>query len=146
MIKVHSQDFDIDQEYQLLRESSPQIGAIVTFTGLVREFVQGDQTNVFLEHYPEMTEKILTSIIDQAKERWDIIQASVVHRIGHLTLGEQIVFVGVNSPHRQDAFQACEFIMDFLKTEAPFWKKEITNDGEFWVEAKNSDTDAKQRW
>lgn len=146
MIKVQHDDFDIMQEYEILRGASPRIGAIVTFTGLVREFTAGDQTDIFLEHYPGMTEKVLAEIVEQAKQRWDIIHTTIVHRIGHLSLGEHIVFVGVNSAHRQDAFDACEYIMDFLKTEAPFWKKEITNQGEAWVEAKASDSSAKQRW
>jgi molybdopterin synthase catalytic subunit len=93
-----------------------------------------------------MTEKVLNDIINQAKQRWNINNSRIIHRIGQLTLGEQIVFVGVNSPHRADAFSAAEFIMDFLKTEAPFWKKEITDTGEAWVEAKASDDTAKKKW
>lgn len=146
LIKVQTEDFNVGQAHQQLALAAPHIGAIVTFTGLVREFAAGDNTDLFLEHYPAMTEKVLQDIIQQATQRWDIINAHVIHRIGHLSLGEQIVFVGVNSAHRRDAFAAAEFIMDFLKTDAPFWKKEITAQGEHWVEAKNSDTTAKKKW
>lgn len=146
MISIQSADFDMQQEYQQLLNDAPSIGAIVTFSGLVREFTRDDNTRLFLEHYPQMTEKVLTDIIQQARQRWSIINIRLIHRIGHLSLGEQIVFVGVNSPHRADAFSACEFIMDVLKTEAPFWKKEITNKGEHWVEANHKDNIAKARW
>lgn len=146
MISIQTHDFILADEYAQLRNDAPQIGAIVTFTGLVREFVEGDNTDLFLEHYSGMTENVLSNIIKQAHDRWDITNTRVIHRIGHLRLGEQIVFVGINSPHRKDAFAAAEFIMDYLKTEAPFWKKEITNDGEAWVKAKESDEDAKKRW
>ncbi len=145
-ISIQTDDFSVEQEHQRLSLDAPRIGAIVTFTGLVREFTQDDQTDLFLEHYPAMTEKVLHDIITQATQRWDIINTRVIHRIGHLTLGENIVFVGVNSAHRHDAFAAAEFIMDFLKTEAPFWKKEITAQGEHWVEAKQSDDISKQKW
>jgi molybdopterin synthase catalytic subunit len=145
-IRIQTEDFDLAKEYQALRQQSPTVGAIVTFTGLVREFTQGENTDLFLEHYPAMTEKVLMQIIMQAKQRWDIQHIRVIHRIGYLRLGEQIVFVGTNSAHRADAFAAAEFVMDFLKTEAPFWKKEITPQGENWVAAKTSDTLAKQHW
>lgn len=145
-IRIQTDDFDVANEYQQLRQDAPAIGAIVTFTGLVREFSKGDETELFLEHYPAMTEKVLTDIIHQASLRWEIINARIIHRIGHLHLGDQIVFIGVNSQHRRDAFAAAEFMMDFLKTEAPFWKKEMTQKGETWVDAKKSDAAAKQRW
>ncbi len=146
VIRIQTGDFDVGQEHHQLSQDAPHIGAIVTFTGLVRELTNGESTDLFLEHYPAMTEKVLKDIVQQAHERWDIINTRVIHRIGHLSLSEQIVFVGVNSAHRKDAFAAAEFIMDFLKTDAPFWKKEITAQGEKWVEAKASDTEAKDKW
>jgi molybdopterin synthase catalytic subunit len=146
VISIQPEDFDVGKEHQQLCQDAPSIGAIVTFTGLVREFTKGEDTDLYLEHYPAMTEKALNGIINQAKQRWNINNSRIIHRIGQLTLGEKIVFVGVNSPHRADAFAAAEFIMDFLKTEAPFWKKEITKKGEAWVEAKKSDAIAKQKW
>lgn len=147
-VNVQEADFSVDEEYQKLRESNAlATGAICTFSGLVREF--GDKPEVkgmFLEHYPGMTEQCLTKIIEQAGERWQIHEARVIHRVGSLLLSEQIVFVGVSSAHRADAFAACEFIMDYLKSDAPFWKKEITHEGAEWVEAKQSDQDRKSRW
>jgi molybdopterin synthase catalytic subunit len=145
-ITIQTQDFDVGAEYQQLTQDAPSIGAIVTFTGLVREFSKGENTDLFLEHYPAMTEKVLEDIISRAQQRWNMINTRIIHRIGLLHLGEQIVFVGVNSAHRADAFAAAEFIMDYLKTEAPFWKKEITNQGEAWVDAKISDLSAKKKW
>lgn len=145
-ISIQQEDFDQAQEYQQLLSDAPRIGAIVTFCGLVREFDQGDGKSLELEHFPGMTEKTLLDIIEQAKQRWPIINARVVHRIGKLALGEQIVFVGVNSAHRKAAFHACEFIMDFLKTQAPFWKKAISTQKEYWVEAKQSDQLASEKW
>lgn len=147
MIRVQQQDFDPAGEYRALRESGPGTGAIATFTGLVRD--SGDMegvTGLFLEHYPGMTEQVIEGLIREASGRWDVREARVIHRVGHLPLGEQIVFVGVCSAHRGDAFAACEFIMDALKTSAPFWKKEITGDGEHWVEQKDSDLDRSQGW
>jgi molybdopterin synthase catalytic subunit len=145
-IRIQKDDFNVGEEHTALQQDAPSIGAIVTFTGLVREFTKGEDTQLFLEHYPAMTEKVLNNIIDQAEQRWNIISTRIIHRIGHLSLGEQIVFIGVNSAHRADAFAAATFIMDFLKTDAPFWKKEITPTGEAWVDAKDSDDSAKQSW
>ena len=128
------------------------IGALVSFVGQVREFTNkslkdDDAINTLtLEHYPEMTEKALTSIEDEAKTRWDIIDSLIIHRVGTLKPLDQIVLVAVTSAHRGEAFKACEFIMDYLKTSAPFWKKETTNQGERWVEAKLADDEAKERW
>ena len=147
MIRIQQEDFDPAGEYQALRNSGSGTGAIATFTGLVRE--SGDLTGVtglFLEHYPGMTEQVIEGLVSEASERWDVRAARVIHRVGHLPLGEQIVFVGVCSAHRGDAFAACEFIMDALKTSAPFWKKEITEGGEHWVEQKASDLDRSQSW
>ena len=123
------------------------IGAIVSFVGLVRDVNDGDTVNTLtLEHYPEMTEKALAAIENEAKTRWDIIDSLIIHRVGTLKPQDQIVLVVVTSAHRGEAFKACEFIMDYLKTSAPFWKKEATNQGEHWVEAKLTDEAAKARW
>lgn len=153
MISVTSEDFDIKELYERLRANSNNAGAITTFTGLVREFyeppVGSDEPRVLslcLEHYPGMTEKALASIVDEAGQRWDVLACEVVHRVGKLTAGDQIVYVGVASTHRGDAFAAAEFIMDYLKSRAPFWKKQITSEGEHWVEARESDANALDRW
>ncbi|MCW8194301.1 molybdopterin synthase catalytic subunit MoaE [Proteobacteria bacterium 005FR1] len=146
-VKIQRQDFDLSAEYEALRRDSRSPGAIVTFTGLVRDTSKHQLiTAMELEHYPGMTEKSLSAIIDDARARWDVDQVSVIHRIGRLLPDEQIVFVGVSSSHRAAAFSACEFIMDFLKTRAPFWKKEFTEQGSYWVDAKDSDRDAADRW
>jgi molybdopterin synthase catalytic subunit len=145
-ISIQTDDFSHSDEYQTLCDDAPSIGAIVTFCGLVREFDDGKGETLFLEHFEGMTEKTLTNICEQAAQRWPIISARIIHRIGAMHLGEQIVFVGINSAHRKAAFHACEFIMDFLKTEAPFWKKAITSDSEYWVEAKTSDQEASKTW
>lgn len=145
---IQNKDFSIEEEYDLLRSKVPnQTGAICTFTGLVREF--GDRPDIqgmFLEHYPGMTEKCLYKLIEQAQEKWPIHFAKVIHRVGALSLADQIVFVGISSAHRSDAFAACEYIMDYLKTDAPFWKKEISKDASLWVEAKLSDQEQKKKW
>jgi len=147
-IHIQEADFSIDEEYQRLRLANPaKNGAICTFSGLVREF--GDKegvTGMFLEHYPGMTEHSLQLIIDQAAARWKLNDVAVIHRVGQLSLSDQIVFVGVSSAHRADAFAACEFIMDYLKTDAPFWKKECHVQGSEWVEAKESDRDRIKKW
>lgn len=123
------------------------IGALVNFVGQVRDISDGDTINTLtLEHYPEMTEKALAAIENEAKLRWDIIDSLIIHRVGTLKPLDQIVLVAVTSAHRGEAFKACEFIMDYLKTGAPFWKKEATNQGERWVEAKLVDDEAKERW
>ncbi|MGH1486304.1 MAG: molybdenum cofactor biosynthesis protein MoaE [Cellvibrionaceae bacterium] len=145
-INIQEHDFNHAEEYEQLRNKSPNIGAIVTFCGLVRDFDNSKGQHLFLEHFSGMTEKVLTDIVQQSKERWPIIDVRITHRVGLLNIGEQIVFVGVNSQHRESAFQACEFIMDFLKTQAPFWKKAITEDKNYWIEAKQSDEAAKKRW
>ncbi len=146
MISIQEQDFDVAQEYNQLRQQS-SAGAIVTFCGLVRDFDQDHSvTAIELEHYAGMTEKALQSIVEQAKSRWKIQETRVIHRVGHLEANDQIVFVGVSSAHRQDAFNACEFIMDYLKTQAPIWKKQFSPNGGHWVEAKKSDDVAAERW
>lgn len=148
MISVQEADFDLQQEYKALQNDCPAIGAIVTFVGLMRDFNEGDDVQaLFLEHYPGMTEKTLKDICRQARERWKLHQIRIIHRVGELYPSDQIVFVGVSSAHRGEAFSACEFVMDFLKTKAPFWKREITHRGESrWVEARTTDDDAAQRW
>lgn len=146
-VSIQTTDFDAAREYAGLRDSGAGTGAIATFTGLVRD--SGDRpdvTGLFLEHYPGMTEQVIESLIDQAAQRWDVREARVIHRTGHLPLRAQIVFVGVCSAHRGDAFAACEFIMDALKTSAPFWKKELTGTGEHWVEQKSADVARAQGW
>ena len=146
-IRVQNQDFDLGAEVDALRRDNPKIGAIASFVGLVRDINDGAGVSTLtLEHYPSMTEKALAGIVDQAGTRWDVIDATVIHRVGELKPTDQIVLVVVASGHRGDAFQACEFIMDYLKTQAPFWKKESTHGGERWVEARESDDAAMLRW
>ena len=150
-ISIQTNDFSLADEVALLEEDNVTDGAVVTFTGRVRNNNNGNSvTTLTLEHYPGMTEKSLAKIIMQAKERWQIGRVKVIHRIGELSIGDQIVFVGVTSKHRQDAFAANEFIMDYLKVKAPFWKKEqITDEGktsENWLDAKDSDTDKADLW
>ncbi|MCG3863034.1 MULTISPECIES: molybdopterin synthase catalytic subunit MoaE [unclassified Photobacterium] len=146
MISVQFDDFSVADEYEKLAEGT-EAGAVVTFIGKVRDFNQGDAvTGLSLEHYPGMTEKSLQEIVDQACQRWPLLKTRVIHRVGDLALGDQIVFVGVTSAHRGAAFEACEFIMDFLKTRAPFWKKEQTPEQSRWVDARETDTSAADRW
>ncbi|WP_299013657.1 molybdopterin synthase catalytic subunit MoaE [uncultured Photobacterium sp.] len=146
MISVQFEDFSVANEYEKLAEGT-DAGAVVTFVGKVRDFNQGDAvTGLSLEHYPGMTEKSLAEIVEQARERWPLLKMRVIHRVGDLSLGDQIVFVGVTSAHRGAAFQACEFIMDYLKTRAPFWKKEQTPEESRWVDARETDTSAADRW
>ena len=155
-VRIQTEDFDLSQELTSMRlagqakKASTQnesVGAIVSFVGLVRDVNDGDTVNTLtLEHYPEMTEKALAAIENEAKTRWDIIDSLIIHRVGTLKPQDQIVLVVVTSAHRGEAFKACEFIMDYLKTSAPFWKKEATNQGEHWVEAKLTDDAAKARW
>ena len=146
-IRVQIEDFDVGLELNKLRLANPSTGALVSFVGQVRDINDGSAINTLtLEHYPEMTEKALEAIELEAKTRWDIIDSLIIHRVGTLQPLDQIVLVVVSSAHRGDAFKACEFIMDFLKTSAPFWKKEVTKQGERWVEAKLSDNAAKARW
>lgn len=146
-VSVQTEDFDLAKETQVLRDQGNHIGAITSFTGLMRDFNQGDDVKgMFLEHYPGMTESSLQQIVEQAQSRWELQGVRVIHRVGQLLPGDQIVFVAVASAHRKEAFAACEFIMDYLKTQAPFWKKELTQEGERWVDAKQSDTDTAERW
>jgi molybdopterin synthase catalytic subunit len=146
-LSVQHEPFDAGFEIARL-SGDPGVGAVASFVGIVRDY--GDQQQVAaleLEHYPGMTEKALWAIIDEAKTRWPLAGASVIHRVGRLELGEPIVLVVTATGHRRDAFAACEFLMDYLKTRAPFWKKEITRDGaQHWVDAKASDDSAAVRW
>lgn len=147
MIRVQFEDFDAGMEINRMRLARPDTGAVAAFVGQVRDLNDGAAVSgMTLEHYPGMTEKALEDIVAQAKSRWDIFDALVIHRIGALQPQDQIVLVVVSGAHRGEAFAACEFIMDYLKTEAPFWKKEQTESGERWVEARTSDDAAKQRW
>jgi molybdopterin synthase catalytic subunit len=146
-VRVQTGDFDIAAEVLKLRHGNPKIGAIACFVGLVRDINENSAVvELTLEHYPAMTEKALVDIVEQAKRRWDILDAVVVHRVGTLKPTDQIVLVIVASAHRGGAFSACEFIMDYLKTRAPFWKKEQTERGKRWVEARDSYDDTAQRW
>ncbi|WNC71524.1 molybdopterin synthase catalytic subunit MoaE [Thalassotalea psychrophila] len=146
-IKVQQQDFDFAAEVDILEANNITDGAVVTFVGRVRNQNDGCQVeHLFLEHYPGMTENCLEDISKQARERWQLGNISIIHRYGQLALGEKIVFVGVTSKHRQDAFMAAEFIMDYLKVSAPFWKKELTEQGERWVEAKTNDKKEADKW
>jgi molybdopterin synthase catalytic subunit len=147
MIRVQHDDFDVGAEINRMRLARPDTGAVAAFVGQVRDLNEGDAVSgMTLEHYPGMTEKALEGIVEQAKSRWDIFDALIIHRIGALKPLDQIVLVVVSGAHRGEAFAACEFMMDYLKTEAPFWKKEQTGRGERWVEARTSDESAKQRW
>ena len=145
VVQVQSENFCVGTQYQLLSQDS-RCGAVVTFTGLVRELSSGDLQQMTLEHYPGMTEQALHDIAAEAQQRWQLGAVRVIHRIGALTPNEQIVFVGVASAHRAAAFAAAQFVMDYLKTRAPFWKKEQSSQGEAWVAAKASDQDAAERW
>jgi len=146
-VRIQHQDFDISTEIAALRAARRDVGAVASFVGIVRDVNEGASVaGMTLEHYPGMTERSIQSIIDEAKSRWTIFEALVIHRIGELRPQDQIVLVIVTGLHRGDAFAACEFIMDYLKTQAPFWKKEQTLQGDRWVEARASDDSAAARW
>ncbi|MBO9535790.1 molybdopterin synthase catalytic subunit MoaE [Herbaspirillum sp.] len=146
-IRVQTADFDLSTEVAQLRLSNPLVGAVAAFVGTVRDLNEGAAVSEMeLEHYPEMTERALEQIVADAKARWPIFDALVIHRVGPLLPLEQIVLVAVTSRHRGEAFAACEFIMDYLKTQAPFWKKEQTPEGARWVDARESDDAALNKW
>jgi len=146
-VRVQTEDFDVGAEMRAIRQGNPKIGAVASFVGLVRDMSDhGRISEMLLEHYPGMTEKALENIVSQAQSRWDLIDALVIHRYGVLRPTDQIVLVMVASSHRGDAFSACEFIMDYLKTGAPFWKRESTDEGARWVAARESDDVAAERW
>lgn len=146
LVCVQAEDFSVGDLYAWLKPSDAQNGAVVTFTGIVREHVEAQMERMYLEHYPGMTEKALEAIVTQARARWPLGQVAVIHRVGELTLNDNIVFVGVSSAHRAAAFEAAQFIMDYLKKDAPFWKKEIGAQSEHWVEQKASDLEAANKW
>jgi molybdopterin synthase catalytic subunit len=146
-VTLCDQPFDPEAELAALRQGHPGIGALVTFLGLMRDFNQDRPvTSLYLEHYPGMTEKALAAILDQACARWPLERVRVIHRVGELTPEQPIVLVAVASRHRGEAFRACEFIIDALKTRAPFWKKECTPGGEHWVQARVGDAEAAAGW
>ncbi|RIJ12815.1 molybdopterin synthase catalytic subunit MoaE [Pseudomonas sp. 91RF] len=146
-VRVQRKGFDAGQLIADLHSRNPRVGAVVNFIGYVRDLNVGQSvTELFLEHYPGMTEKALEQIAEQARERWPLLAVEIVHRVGALSVSEPIVFVGVSSKHRHAAFEACAFIMDVLKTRAPFWKRETTPEGSHWVEARESDQNAAFRW
>ena len=147
MVRVQREPFDAGAEIAALREGDRRVGAVAVFVGTVRDVNDAASVQTLtLEHYPGMTEKALGAIVDEAKARFDVYEIGVIHRVGELAPTDPIVFVGVTSAHRGDAFDACRFVMDYLKTRAPFWKKERTSQGERWVEARASDDDAALRW
>ena len=146
IIRVQTEDFDVAAVNRELQGGRSDIGAIASFVGLVRD-LEGDRLqHMTLQHYPGMTEKALQGIAEKAGERWQVVDLAIIHRVGELCPADQIVLVSVASAHRKDAFSACEFIMDFLKTEAAFWKKEVSEQGSKWVEARECDTVARNKW
>ena len=146
-VSIQTQDFDVSQELAALRAGDARVGAVCSFLGTVRERNDGSSVaSMELEHYPGMTEKSISAMMDEAKKRFDIFAARVIHRVGLLHPEDQIVFVAVTSAHRGESFKACEFLMDYLKTQAPLWKKEVTPEGARWVDARVSDDQALARW
>ncbi len=145
-IIIQHEDFDLTTEVALARASNSSIGAIVSFVGTVRDLDSKNLNTMTLEHYPGMTEKSLQSIAENAKIKWKLQSVTIIHRIGKLDINDQIVLVITASKHRQEAFESCNFIMDFLKTDAPFWKKETTTTTEKWVESRTQDIEKKKQW
>jgi molybdopterin synthase catalytic subunit len=146
-VRVQREDFDAGAEIAKLRANDPRVGAVASFIGVARDTNDGERVAAMaLEHYPGMTERALEDIVAQARQRWNVIDILVIHRVGELKPLDQIVLVAVTGSHRGEAFAACEFVMDYLKTEAPFWKKETTPAGTRWVEARESDDAARDRW
>ena len=146
-VSIQTQDFDVSQELAALRAGDARVGAVCSFVGTVRERNDGNSVaSMELEHYSGMTEKSISAMMNEAKQRFDIFAARVIHRVGLLHPEDQIVFVAVTSAHRGESFKACEFLMDYLKTQAPFWKKEVTPEGARWVDARVSDDQALSRW
>lgn len=146
-VSIQYEDFDVGAVMAELRATSNNVGAMVSFVGLVRDFSYDEKVeNIFVEHYPGMSEKALNKIIAEAKQRWELLAVKVIHRVGKLGANEQIVLVATASSHRGNAFSSCEFIIDYLKTDAPFWKKEVKNQGGEWVVTKDSDVKRMERW
>ena len=146
MIKVQEDDFDLNLEIKNITSHNKNIGGVASFIGIVRDNDNEKLKSMTLEHYPIMTEKMLEKINSEAKSRWKLIDSIIVHRFGKLYPGDQIVLVATFSQHRKDALESCEFLIDWLKTKAPFWKLETTNNGENWVKEKNSDLKAANKW
>ena len=145
-IVVQTEDFDPTSEVELIKSTNSSIGAVVSFIGTVRDLTSESLISLTLEHYPGMTEKSLRSIADKARKKWEIESVTIIHRVGTLGIGDQIVLVITSSKHRQAAFDSCNYIMDFLKTDAPFWKKEVSDKEEKWVGKRESDEEQKKRW
>ena len=145
-ITVQTDDFDLTTEVNLAKANNPSVGAIVSFIGTVRDLRSKSLSSMTLEHYPGMTEKSLELIATKAREKWELQNITIIHRIGTLNVNDQIVLVITTSKHRQEAFDSCNFIIDYLKTDAPFWKKELSENNEGWVEARVSDEKQKKRW
>tara|TARA_B110000967_G_scaffold106265_1_gene108973 strand:+ start:1141 stop:1593 length:453 start_codon:yes stop_codon:yes gene_type:complete len=145
-IVVQTDDFDLTTEVRLAKANNSSVGAIVSFVGTVRDLQPKSLSSMTLEHYPGMTEKSLESIVIKARDKWEMGNVTIIHRIGTLDVNDQIVLVITTSKHRQEAFDSCNFIMDYLKTDAPFWKKEVTENNEEWVEANSKDEKQKNRW
>ena len=145
-IVVQTEDFDLTSEVELIKSTNSSIGAVVSFIGTVRDLTSEPLISLTLEHYPGMTEKSLRSIADKARKKWEIESVTIIHRVGTLGIGDQIVLVITSSKHRQAAFDSCNYIMDFLKTDAPFWKKEVSDKEEKWVGKRESDEEQKKRW
>ena len=145
-IIVQTEDFDLASEVELIKSTNSSIGAVVSFIGTVRDLTSESLVSLTLEHYPGMTEKSLRSIAKKARKKWEIESVTIIHRVGTLGIGDQIVLVITSSKHRQAAFDSCNYIMDFLKTDAPFWKKEVSDKEEKWVGKRESDEEQKNRW
>ena len=145
-IIVQTEDFDLASEVELIKSTNSSIGALVSFIGTVRDLTSESLVSLTLEHYPGMTEKSLISIAEKARKKWEIESVTIIHRVGTLGIGDQIVLVITSSKHRQAAFDSCNYIMDFLKTDAPFWKKEVSDKEEKWVGKRESDEEQKKRW
>ena len=145
-IIVQTEDFDLASEVELIKTTNSSIGAVVSFIGTVRDLISESLVSLTLEHYPGMTEKSLRSIAKKARKKWEIESVTIIHRVGTLGIGDQIVLVITSSKHRQAAFDSCNYIMDFLKTDAPFWKKEVSDKEEKWVGKRESDEEQKKRW
>ena len=145
-IVVQTEDFDLTSEVELIKSTNSSIGAVVSFIGTVQDLTSESLISLTLEHYPGMTEKSLRSIADKARKKWEIESVTIIHRVGTLGVGDQIVLVITSSKHRQAAFDSCNYIMDFLKTDAPFWKKEVSDKEEKWVGKRESDEEQKKRW
>ena len=146
IIRIQTEDFDVAALNRELIAGRSDVGAIASFIGLVRDLEGDSLQRMTLEHYPGMTENALRRIAEQAQQRWKLIDLGVIHRVGDLEPADQIVLVTVLSAHRGDAFSACEFIMDYLKTDAPFWKKEVSEQGSNWVASRDSDEEARKKW